>query len=92
MMGFAFACLLLPGALAFALARWRDWSRARTSALVLCVMLTNAGNYGLSVTLLAFGERGAGAGEPVLPRLGDRQLHGRRVRGLDRAAPACATR
>lgn len=57
MMGFAFACLALPGALAFALARWRNWPRARTSGLVLCVLLTNAGNYGMSVTLLAFGER-----------------------------------
>lgn len=57
MLGFAFACLALPGALAFAFARWRGWSRTRTSAIVLCVLLTNAGNYGMSVSLLAFGER-----------------------------------
>lgn len=56
MMGYAFACLAVPGLLAFAFARWRRWSRTRTSALVLCVLLTNAGNYGMSVTLLAFGE------------------------------------
>jgi predicted permease len=55
MMGFAFLCLALPGLLAFAFARWRHWSRTRTSALVLCVLLTNAGNYGMSVSLLAFG-------------------------------------
>jgi len=54
---FAFACLAVPGLLAFALARWRRWPRPRTSALVLCVLLTNAGNYGMSVALLAFGER-----------------------------------
>jgi predicted permease len=55
MMGFAFLCLALPGLLAFGLARWRNWPRARTSALVLCVLLTNAGNYGMSVSVLAFG-------------------------------------
>ena len=60
MMGFAFACLLLPAAAALAVARWRRWSRARTSAIVLAVMLTNAGNYGLSVNLLAFGPRALG--------------------------------
>jgi predicted permease len=58
MMLFAFACLALPAVLAFAFARWRGWSRPLTSAIVLTVMLTNAGNYGLSVNLLAFGERG----------------------------------
>ncbi len=58
MMGFAFACLALPGLAALALARWRGWSRTRTSALVLAVLLTNAGNYGLSVNLLAFGQAG----------------------------------
>lgn len=56
MMSFAFACLAAPAALAFALARWRRWSRPRTSALVLCALLTNAGNYGMSVNLLAFGQ------------------------------------
>jgi hypothetical protein len=55
MMGFAFACLLLPALLAFAVARWCGWSRGITSAVVLTVMLTNAGNYGMSVTMLAFG-------------------------------------
>lgn len=55
MLGYAFACLAIPAALAFAFARWRGWSRTRTSAIVLCVLLSNAGNYGLSVSLLAFG-------------------------------------
>jgi predicted permease len=58
MMGFAFACLAVPGVLALAFARWRNWSRSMTSALVLSVLLTNAGNYGLSVNLLAFGQEG----------------------------------
>jgi hypothetical protein len=57
MLGFAFACLAVPGALAFGFARWRNWSRQRTSGLVLAVLLTNSGNYGLSVCLLAFGRR-----------------------------------
>ncbi len=58
MMGYALACLALPAALAVLFARWRGWSRPMTSALVLVVLLTNAGNYGLSVSLLAFGQRG----------------------------------
>ena len=58
MMGFALACLAVPGLLALAVARWRGWSRSMTSALVLCVLLTNAGNYGMSVNLLAFGQAG----------------------------------
>ncbi len=58
MMGYGFACLLVPAALAFAIARWQGWSRSITSAVVLAVMLTNSGNYGLSVTVLAFGQRG----------------------------------
>lgn len=56
MMGYAFAALALPGVAAFAYARWRNWPRTRTSALVLAALLTNAGNYGLSVNLLAFGQ------------------------------------
>ena len=58
MMGFALASLALPAGLALAVARWRGWSRTMASAVVLTVLLTNAGNYGLSVNLLAFGERG----------------------------------
>jgi predicted permease len=58
MMGFAASCLLAPALVAFAVARALRWSRTLTSGVILTVMLTNAGNYGLSVNLLAFGERG----------------------------------
>ena len=57
-MGFAFASLALPALLAFAVARWRRWPRTMASAVVLTVLCTNAGNYGMSVNLLAFGEQG----------------------------------
>ena len=56
MTAFAFSALALPGLAAFAFARWRGWPRTRTSALVLTALLTNAGNYGMSVNLLAFGQ------------------------------------
>lgn len=58
MMGYACAALAAPAALAFAIARLGGWSRAHTSAVVLTALLTNAGNYGLSVNLLAFGRGG----------------------------------
>lgn len=58
MFGFTLVTLLILGGVAFAIARARDWPRARTSALVLTVMLPNAGNLGLSTCLLAFGEAG----------------------------------
>ena len=58
MMGFGFTCLLVPAAVAFGIARWQGWSRSLTSGVVLAVMLTNSGNYGLSVNVLAFGQRG----------------------------------
>lgn len=57
MMGFSFAALALPGLAAFLIARLLKWSRPRTSALVLACLLTNAGNYGMSVNLLAFGPK-----------------------------------
>lgn len=58
MVGFATACLLLPALVALAVARWRRWPRPLASAVVLTVLLTNAGNYGMSVNLLAFGQQG----------------------------------
>jgi hypothetical protein len=58
MVGFAAASLLAPAAIALAVARWRRWSRTLTSAVVLCVVLPNAGNYGMSASLLAFGQDG----------------------------------
>ncbi|MCC6652207.1 MAG: AEC family transporter, partial [Candidatus Eisenbacteria bacterium] len=57
MMGFSFAALALPGLAAFAVARLLRWPRTRVSALVLACLLTNAGNYGMSVNLLAFSEK-----------------------------------
>ncbi|MBK7368925.1 MAG: AEC family transporter [Candidatus Eisenbacteria bacterium] len=55
MMAFSFSALALPGLAAFGIARALRWPRTRTSALVLACLLTNAGNYGMSVNLLAFG-------------------------------------
>ncbi len=58
MMGFASVCLVLPALVAVAVARWRRWPRPLASAVVLTVLLTNAGNYGMSVNLIAFGQDG----------------------------------
>ena len=58
MMGFTTVGLLLLGAVAVAIARWRGWSRPLSSAVVLCVMLPNAANFGMSASLLAFGREG----------------------------------
>jgi predicted permease len=53
---FTLVVMAVPTLAAFAVARLARWSRARTSAVVLCVLLPNVGNYGLSANLLAFGE------------------------------------
>lgn len=58
MLGFSLACLLLPPAVAWLLARRMGWPRRRTAAVVLVVLLPNAANYGLSANLFAFGEQG----------------------------------
>ena len=58
MAGFTAAVLLALGAVALVIARMLGWSRERTSAVVLCALLPNAGNFGLSANLLAFGEAG----------------------------------
>jgi hypothetical protein len=58
MSGFGAAVLLVQAGLAFAAARVLRLSRERTSALVLVAFLPNAGNYGLSVNLFAFGPEG----------------------------------
>ncbi|MFN8589377.1 MAG: AEC family transporter [Candidatus Eisenbacteria bacterium] len=55
MMSFSFTALAVPGLAAFGVARLLRWPRPRASALVLACLLTNAGNYGMSVNLLAFG-------------------------------------
>src|SRR5262245_23289615 len=56
--GFVLLALTIPAGIAFALARWRGWSRPRTSAVMLCALLPNAGNFGLSANLFAFGNDG----------------------------------
>lgn len=56
--GFTVLALAAPAAIAFAIALWRRWPRPLTSAVVLCALLPNAGNYGLSANLLAFGADG----------------------------------
>jgi predicted permease len=44
--------------LAYGVGRWRGWSRPLTAAVILVVLLPNAGNFGLSANLFAFGEAG----------------------------------
>ena len=56
--GFAVAVLLAGAGLAALLARWAGWSRSLASAVVLVVLLPNAGNFGLSANALAFGQEG----------------------------------
>jgi len=56
MAGFAAAVLLGVGLLAALVGKALGLSRRMRAALVLVAMLPNAGNYGLSLTLFAFGE------------------------------------
>jgi len=58
MVGFASTVLLGGAALAGLLARWIGWPRPLASAIVLVVLLPNAGNFGLSANALAFGQEG----------------------------------
>lgn len=58
MAGFTATCLLGLGLTAAALGRLLGWSRPASAALVLVTLLPNAGNYGLSANLFAFGEAG----------------------------------
>lgn len=55
-MGFTACVLLGLGACAWLVARAARWPRPLSSAVVLCVMLPNAANYGMSANLLAFGQ------------------------------------
>ena len=58
MVGFACASLFVVALLA-GLVAWRlGWSRTMTAAVILVVLLPNAGNLGLSVNLFAFGDEG----------------------------------
>lgn len=58
MMGFALTTLLVLGGAMALLGRALGWPRRLVAAAVLVVMLPNAGNYGLSANLFAFGEPG----------------------------------
>lgn len=58
MIGFAATSLLVLAAVAALLARRLGWSRPVTAAVVLLVLLPNAGNFGLSANLFSFGEAG----------------------------------
>lgn len=54
--GFALTANILAGLTGFILARLFKMDRKVTIAIVLTALLTNAGNYGLSLTQFAFGE------------------------------------
>lgn len=58
MAGFALAGLFTLALVAMLVARMAHWSRPLTIALVLTVMLPNAGNFGLSASLFTFGPPG----------------------------------
>ncbi len=58
MAAFTVVVLVGLGLLAALLARRFGWSRPMTAAVVLTVMLPNAGNFGLSANLFAFGDAG----------------------------------
>jgi len=58
MVGFTLACQFGLAAAAALVTRWLGWSRTLRAAVVLTVLLPNAGNYGLSASLFAFGEEG----------------------------------
>ncbi len=58
MTGFTLATLLGLAAVAAGVAWLVGWSRPLISAVVLVVMLPNAGNFGLSINQLAFGDPG----------------------------------
>jgi predicted permease len=58
MVGFAVVVLVSLALLAAVVGRALGWSRPLRSAVVLVVLLPNAGNFGLSTNLLAFGREG----------------------------------
>jgi predicted permease len=58
MIAFALAANLGLGAVAAIVGRVLGWARPLTAAVVLVVLLPNAGNYGLSASLFAFGDEG----------------------------------
>jgi predicted permease len=56
--GLSLAVLLSVAVIAGVVARWIGCDRTMTAAVVLVVMLPNAGNFGLPISLFAFGEDG----------------------------------
>ena len=58
MAGFVLATLGILSVVALLVARWRGWPRPLTAAVILVVLLPNAGNFGLSVNFFAFGDEG----------------------------------
>jgi predicted permease len=58
MAGLALTVLLSTAAAAALIAHWLGWRRTLIAAIVLVVLLPNAGNFGLSVALFAFGDAG----------------------------------
>lgn len=58
MAGFSAAVLAIPAAAVVLLARGLRWTRTRTAAAALVVLLPNAGNFGMPASLFAFGEEG----------------------------------
>lgn len=54
--GFAFASNLTVGAIAFLLSKLFGYDKKVTIAIVLTTFITNAGNFGLSLTKFAFGD------------------------------------
>ena len=58
MAGFALIQMSLVTLLAWVIGRWLRFERPLLVAVLLGAMLPNAGNYGLSVNLFAFGEQG----------------------------------
>jgi len=56
MVGFAVASILTVGAITWLLGRLIRLERKTLAAVLLCTLTINAGNYGLSLNLFAFGE------------------------------------
>jgi predicted permease len=58
MTGFALASILTVGVITWTLGRLIGLERKMLAAVLLCTLTINAGNYGLSLNLFAFGEEG----------------------------------
>ena len=58
MVGFAVASILTVGVITWTLGRLIRLERKMLAAVLLCTLTINAGNYGLSLNLFAFGEEG----------------------------------